>query len=67
MNQEQRETILSFGHYIDTLNRTATLAINDQDYGKLQEIHQALRGTHITPCKTCLITALRDLYREANN
>lgn len=67
MTPEQRETILSFGHYIDTLNRTATLAINDQDYAKLQEIHIALRGTHITPCKTCLITALRDLYREANN
>lgn len=67
MTPEQRETIISFKKYIEQIDRTSTLNMTGEDFGKLQNIHINLGRGHIDSCKTCIMNALRQLYHEANN
>jgi hypothetical protein len=65
MTEEQRTSILSLKPYLDTVNRTGTLRMTDEDYNIMQNLHLQLRGQRFNgQCKTCIIQALKDLIRS---
>lgn len=67
MTQEQKDIMQGFKKYIDQVDRTSTLNMTRNDFELLQEIHINLGRGMIDSCKTCIINALRQLYRESIN
>lgn len=66
MTPEQKEICLQLKEHVDRYNKTQTLNIPLDLWAKIQDVNRQLKGSHIESCPSCMIDAIKTLYREAN-
>jgi hypothetical protein len=66
MTQQDKAICLQLKAHVDQVNRTGTLSIPPDLYGKINEIYKRKHGRHIPACRSCMIDAIKSLDGEAN-
>jgi hypothetical protein len=68
MTEEQRTKAKALKQYLDTLNRTGTLQMSDDDFRTMKLLNLEIYGQELSGwCKTCIHEALKRLVRDAND